>query len=734
MKIGFRITLLMVIMSLISVGMLGIVLIRSSWKNAETLAEQLTRSKARQLGGDFDTFLELNWQKVVIAADTIGGLYESVPDFDRRRFIGDLLLNLLNKNTDIITAFSVWEPNMLEGNDRAWVNTMGTDDTGRFVPAFVRSTTGEINLELVDDYADGDFYLEPMRRGRQIITNPYTMEISGEDRIMATISAPIRNRANRVVGIVGIDLDLENLNKVGQDIHRLYDGKATDTIALAFSNDGTIVSHPMKRNIGGDMRITERTFLGQHTDPLANAVRRGVEYTFQDNVGNHRMNFLVTPVNIADFPDAWAIGMGIPVNEVHAETYAMIRFAVISCIGVLIAIIIAAVFMSRSIAYPIRKMTETLKDIATGDGDLTVSLPDASRDEIGEASKYFNQTIAKIRGLIVSIRNQTDVLSDIGNNLASNMAETAASMNEIAANLQSIKERVMNQSASVTESGATMEQVTINISKLGDFVDKQTEVVSQSSLSIEQMIASIESVTATLTKNSQEVVELQASSESGRSSLQEVAGDIQEISRESEGLMEINTVMENIASQTNLLSMNAAIEAAHAGEAGKGFAVVADEIRKLAESSSEQSKTIGQVLRKIKESIDKITRSTHSVIQDFEAIDQGVKSVARRGKEIHFAMDEQSEGSRQVLEASGEVNEITQQVKDGSMEMLEGSKEVIAESKSLEMVTQEITNGINEMAAGAEQVNVSINSVNDLSSKNRQNISALVQAVSQFKV
>ncbi|MCL2608768.1 MAG: methyl-accepting chemotaxis protein, partial [Treponema sp.] len=219
-----------------------------------------------------------------------------------------------------------------------------------------------------------------------------------------------------------------------------------------------------------------------------------------------------------------------------------------------------------------------------------------------------------------------------------------------------------------------------------------------------------------------------------RTSLQEVAGDIREIARESEGLMEINSVMENIASQTNLLSMNAAIEAAHAGEAGKGFAVVADEIRKLAESSREQSKTIGTVLKKIKGSIEKITRSTDNVLQKFEAIDYGVKTVAEQEEVIRAAMEEQSEGSRQVLQAAGEVSEITRQVKGGSQEMLEGSREVIEESRNLGLATQEITNGINEMVVGTDEVNRAVNSVNELSGENRKNISVLVEAVSQFKV
>jgi methyl-accepting chemotaxis protein len=121
--------------------------------------------------------------------------------------------------------------------------------------------------------------------------------------------------------------------------------------------------------------------------------------------------------------------------------------------------------------------------------------------------------------------------------------------------------------------------------------------------------------------NKSNVTKLIQTSEVGRTGLQEVSSDIQEIVRESEGLLEINGVMENIASQTNLLSMNAAIEAAHAGEAGKGFAVVADEIRKLAESSTEQSKTISAILSKIKESIDKIMTSTNEVLQNFDVIE-----------------------------------------------------------------------------------------------------------------
>ena len=412
-----------------------------------------------------------------------------------------------------------------------------------------------------------------------------------------------------------------------------------------------------------------------------------------------------------------------------SRTFLMILGVALAgvAIGVLIAMII-----SGMVTKPIVLLSGGLDDVAKG--DLTRRLPEQGRDEIGMASRSFNQSMDEFSKMISSIKNQAGELSDIGGNLASNMTETASAMNEITANIQSIKGRVMNQSASVTETNATMEQVTVNINKLNDNVENQTGAVAQAASALEQVIANIQSVTASLTKNVASVENLKESSEAGKVSLQEVASDIQEIARESEGLLEINSVMENIASQTNLLSMNAAIEAAHAGDAGKGFAVVADEIRKLAESSGEQSKVIGNVLKKIKESVDKISRSADKVLNRFEIIDQGVKTVAEQEEHIRNAMEEQSHGSKQVLSAAGQVGDITQMVKSGSVEMLEGSKEVIHEAKNLEKVTHEITDGMNEMAAGAEQVNKSVNTVNDLTARTKENITSLVQSVSRFRV
>jgi methyl-accepting chemotaxis protein len=424
--------------------------------------------------------------------------------------------------------------------------------------------------------------------------------------------------------------------------------------------------------------------------------------------------------------------VGFSNYDTVATTNALLRtMIIIGVVSLAVFAIVVLFFVMRSLK-PISLLRNTLDE--TAKGDFTKRLPEAGRDEIAAASRSFNQTMEGLTKMIAVIKNESRTLSDIGNDLASNMTETASAMNEIAANIQSIKGGVLDQGLSVTQTNSAMEQVTANIGHLNDNVERQSGAVNQAATALQQVIENIKFVTKILAENAANVKELQESSETGKASLQEVLADIQAIARESEGLLEINSVMENIAGQTNLLSMNAAIEAARAGEAGKGFAVVAGEIRKLAENSSAQSNTIAVVLKKIKDSIDKITRSADKVHNKFEAMDSGIKTVAEQEEAIRNAMEEQSHGGNRVFEAAGQVGAITQQVKGGALEMHEGSKEVISESKKLEKITHEITNGMNEMAVGADQVNRAVNDVNELSAKTQENISTLVKAVSQFKV
>jgi methyl-accepting chemotaxis protein len=570
-----------------------------------------------------------------------------------------------------------------------------------------------------------------------MVSGPIWRDVAGKEvPIIIVTYKVINSETKQPVGVVGLNYITSMQNFATQIADELYNGKG---IAGFYNEKGITVAHydasRIKSYIGDNPR--EIDLLGDRMGEVLSLIKNGgnpITMTLYSATLNTDVYEIYYPVSVFNTGMTYTMAVGVPMNEVtkgvRDMSIFMIIFAIISVVISAIIVFVIAVQIVR----PIINMSLTLKDISQGEGDLTKVISEKGKDETADMAHYFNLTLKKIKDLVVTIKRQTVTLFDIGSNLSSNMNETAAAINQITSNIQSIKGRVINQSASVTETNATMEQITENINKLNKHVEKQSSSVAQSSSAIEEMLANIQSVTNTLVKNTADVQELMGASEVGKTGLQEVASDIQEIARESEGLLEINAVMENIASQTNLLSMNAAIEAAHAGEAGKGFAVVADEIRKLAESSSDQSKTISVVLKKIKNSIDKITQSTNNVLNKFESIDSKVKTVADQEENIRNAMEEQAQGSKQILEAIGQVNEITQQVKSGSEEMLKGSKEVLKEGGNLEKVTQEITGGMNEMAVGAEQINVAVNQVNDLSGKNRENIDLLVKEVSRFKV
>jgi len=695
-------------------------------ENARQKTLYLARQRAEYWDGRLNGYIS-----TLQALSNIMNFYESVPVAERRQQFEDTIQGMFEDTPDFIRLGNIWKPNAIDGQDARYIGRVGSTPTGQFAFTMSRDT-GQITVGASLLVPDAMALMDGPNSKVVVMSDPVAIKNLGKDTYAVTIYVPIINkRINQTVGVVIGRLDIAMIQPRIEKTIKEFDEVSSMVI---YSDNGFILGNYLPQMIG--KTIDKETQFGPYLKQVTEAIKNAQEFQCFSYDPELKQNFQIAIANvpIGASPTTWSVMIGSTESYIMKDVNALRNFVILLASIALIAAVVVIYFVLNNTTAPIVKVADTLKDISEGEGDLTKTIPVASKDEVGDLALYFNNTIKKIKDLVLLIKKQSHVLSDIGNSLSSNMTETAAAINEITSNIQSIKGRVINQSASVTETNATMEQVIANINKLNGHVENQSRNVSQASSAIEEMVANISSVTNTLVNNATNVKTLQEASEVGRGGLQEVAADIQEIARESEGLLEINSVMENIASQTNLLSMNAAIEAAHAGEAGKGFAVVADEIRKLAESSSEQSKTIGTVLKKIKESIDKITKSTETVLTRFESIDSGVKTVADQEGNIRNAMEEQGEGSKQVLQSVSGLNELTQQVKSSSEEMLQGSQEVMKESQNLEKVTQEITGGMNEMATGSEQINLAVNNVNDMTQKNREAIDALIKEVSRFKV
>jgi methyl-accepting chemotaxis protein len=405
----------------------------------------------------------------------------------------------------------------------------------------------------------------------------------------------------------------------------------------------------------------------------------------------------------------------------------------IAMMGLIVVIFFIFNMSIRAFLRPLAGMIKALTHMSK-DWDMTTRLEIQQKDEIGNLADFFNQTFEKFRVLLSGIKKKAFTLTDTGEERSQNMDGTNAAISEIDAAIQDMRKQVLNQVDAINDTARSMEKIIAGLDDLNGHINVQVESVEHSSSAIEKMLDNIKSVTETLVKNTENITSLAESSGAGRADLQKVSTDIEEIAKESEGLLQINLVMQTISTQTNLLAMNAAIEAAHAGDSGSGFMVVAEEIRKLAENSATQSKTISVVLKKIKSSIDLITKSTAVVMERFGTIEHEVETVSNQETQIRNAMEEQGVGSRSILESISRLNEATDLVKHASDNMTLESKEVQKHSGNLKNVTAEVAERMDEMAGSADKIVSSVVRSKEISAENKQHIDDLSVEIAKFKV
>jgi methyl-accepting chemotaxis protein len=430
----------------------------------------------------------------------------------------------------------------------------------------------------------------------------------------------------------------------------------------------------------------------------------------------------------------WKLGVNQPSAEIEESADTLVAIlAIIFAVSMVLAVG-ASILISRSILSPIRRAGAGFRALAEGEADLTITVDIERNDEIGDLASEINIFLGKLREIMSDLKGAQESLSGIGDRLGASVAGTETAMTELNGGIDAVRERGLHQASSVEESSSSVSQIARNIASLDELIANQAASITEASAAIEQMVGNIGSVTASIARMASEFVALSGASEAGKTTLAAAVERISQISAQSRSLLEANEVISSIASSTNLLAMNAAIEAAHAGEAGKGFSVVADEIRRLSETAAGQSKTIGSELTSILETIGAVVASSKESEEAFSLVARKIADTDALVKEINQAMIEQGEGSKQILEALREMNEVTAQVKNGSTEMSEGNKTVLDEMVRLRESAFDVKERIDAMAASALDIDSNVDTVSDMAQGTRDTIKRMEAAIGRFKV
>lgn len=558
------------------------------------------------------------------------------------------------------------------------------------------------------------WYRQAEAAGGETIITPAYMSTIGVPGIC--FSRQVVSPAGEAIGCVSIEVKLEQLTEF---IDSLKVGKTG--YVMLFQNDGTILADPRHR----DLVFTKLDNAGnQYLKNFQNAGTKAEVVTIDNSIWRLRVFSIDTL--------GWKIGILVKNNEILESFYRLVINMVIVGIGMLIVFFLLIFRFSKRLKGYLRKLQLIFTKMASG--DLTGRFYIKKNDEIGRLMIDFNTTMDKVAEMVNSLIHESETMQHVGDNLYNNMNETASAITEISANVESIKRQAITQAASVEKTGNVVETIIEQIQQLDKEIAAQAGAVTQSSSSVEEMAANIVMITQTLEKNNDLIKEMYSMTIDGKNGAQTANAVVKQIAERSDSLLEASVIIQNIASQTNLLAMNAAIEAAHAGETGKGFAVVADEIRKLAEESNAQGKQIGGALKESIEIIRTLIAAGNGAEQIFDKVYELATQISGQEDFITRSMQEQMNANKEVLTAIKGINSTTNTVKAGSSEMLSGSGEVAREMNKLDGLTQVITNSMDEMSAGAIQINNAVVEVNDLVQKNKESIEILATKVKEFTV
>ncbi|MBN2658061.1 MAG: hypothetical protein JXR86_13460 [Spirochaetales bacterium] len=423
-----------------------------------------------------------------------------------------------------------------------------------------------------------------------------------------------------------------------------------------------------------------------------------------------------------------------------AEQKAMLsqsnRRNVINILVLALSVVILELFVAllvlRSISLPMKFIMEETVRLETG--DLRADINYKKNDEMGRVSRSINGAVGAFRQLISRAQTVSEQSIDLTSSIVATASETAAATTEINANINSINQKTNMLLGQVDNSSKATGDILEVINRFKDSVHTQTASVEEASTAIEQMISTIRSVAQIAQERGRAAENLNKVTESGENQINNTNRMIGEVAQIAEDIQNITKIINGIASQTNLLAMNAAIEAAHAGDVGRGFAVVADEIRKLAESSSVNAKQINTLLKEAGMRIASASEASGESISSFQDVKSEVDIFLRSLSEIAASMSEMSIGSQEILKSTAHLSQSMTEISDETEEIVSDVNNIGGSMDSVSRLTSETTNGISEIKLAIQEIDKSIIDLNEKCVENEELMAKMNNNLKEFRI
>ncbi|MBQ5948549.1 methyl-accepting chemotaxis protein [Massilia sp. ST3] len=573
--------------------------------SAEEAAMDLARTSAREASAAMQSRIGANLAIPATMAGTMRSTLAAAQPLARDQ-VAEMTKAALLSSDDLFGAAVTMEANALDGKDAEFSGQKPMyDDSGRYMPYFTRNGADGVSVEpIIFPTTPGanDWYDVPKASKRMFFTEPYLYPVNGKDVMMASLVVPILVDG-QFKGTASADFNVNRLGAILAEMKLVEGG----SLAL-ISNGGLYASHK------------DHARNGKKADDLPaaalDAVRAGKPYEFVDAKGMVR---LLQPLRIHPDIAPWSIALSFPQSVATASARELIGYALLVSVVCAIAAAFIMVTVLRRLTRPLRVLSKTMTGLSSGNADLSARLDVRGNDELATIASGFNGFVAKIESVLARVRTSSD--------------SVAMAANEISQGNSDLSSRTEHQASALEETAASMEELTSTVRQNAD----NAQQANQLALSASETAARGGEVVA-------RVVETMTS-----------------ISDSSKKVVDIISVIDGIAFQTNILALNAAVEAARAGEQGRGFAVVATEVRNLAQRSAAAAKEIKAL---IGDSVDKVSMGSMLVSEAGQTMDEVVGSVRRVSDivaEITAASAEQSAGIGQVNQAIGQMDGVTQQ-------------------------------------------------------------------------